>query len=191
MHIVSTNFAKTFVWKHEYDVKLWRHQQGTPNTNDHHMPLSETPFMTQELDRNHCIHGRPQKFFQGEQCRYFAYPFQVADDAMPMNVHQTLNPFYPISLCWLNLESQFSIFCNVFYTSTIRNTFTFHKLPNIQFFERFLQYTYTVWKEACIRGSRIPHRRIQDFFRRGIKDEFIRMCIDCIAVKTNCSGKFL
>jgi len=43
MHIMSTNFAKTLVWKHEYDVKLWRHKQRTPNTNDHHMPLNETP----------------------------------------------------------------------------------------------------------------------------------------------------
>jgi len=28
------------------------------------------------------------------------------------------------------------------------------------------------------------HRRIQDFFRGGLKDEFIRMCTDCIAAKT-------
>jgi len=28
------------------------------------------------------------------------------------------------------------------------------------------------------------HRRIQDFFRGGLKDDFIRMCTDCIAVKT-------
>ena len=27
MHIVSTNFAKTLVWKYEYDVKLWRHKR--------------------------------------------------------------------------------------------------------------------------------------------------------------------
>jgi len=40
---MSTNFAKTLVWKHEYDVKLWRHKQRTPNTNDHHMPLKENP----------------------------------------------------------------------------------------------------------------------------------------------------
>jgi len=26
MHIVSTNFAKTLVWKHDDDVKLWRHK---------------------------------------------------------------------------------------------------------------------------------------------------------------------
>ena len=43
MHIVSTNFAKTLVWNPEYDVKLWRHKQRTPNTNDHHIPLTETP----------------------------------------------------------------------------------------------------------------------------------------------------
>jgi len=36
-------FAKTLVWKHEYDVRLWRHKQRTPNTNVHHMPMTETP----------------------------------------------------------------------------------------------------------------------------------------------------
>ena len=45
MHVVPTNFAKTLVWKREYDVKLWRHKQRTPNTNDYHMPLNETPPM--------------------------------------------------------------------------------------------------------------------------------------------------
>jgi len=43
MHIMSTNFAKTLVWKHEYDVKLWHHKERTPNTNDYHMPLNENP----------------------------------------------------------------------------------------------------------------------------------------------------
>jgi len=43
MRIMSTNFAKELVWKHEYDVKLWRHKDTTPGTNDHHMPLNETP----------------------------------------------------------------------------------------------------------------------------------------------------
>ena len=42
MPIMSTNFAKTLVRKHEYDVKLWRHKQRIPSTNDHHMPLTET-----------------------------------------------------------------------------------------------------------------------------------------------------
>jgi len=43
MHIMSTNFTETMVWKHDYEVKLWRHKQHTPNTNDHHMPLNEPP----------------------------------------------------------------------------------------------------------------------------------------------------
>jgi len=45
MPIMSTNFAKTLVWKHEYDVKLWRHKKRTPNTNDHHLSLNEPPQM--------------------------------------------------------------------------------------------------------------------------------------------------
>ena len=40
---MSTNFAKTLVWKHEYDVKLRRHKDCTPQTNDHHMPLNQIP----------------------------------------------------------------------------------------------------------------------------------------------------
>jgi len=38
-------------------------------------------------------HGLPQIFFQGEQCRNFAYPFQVADDAEQIDVHKPLYPF--------------------------------------------------------------------------------------------------
>jgi len=40
---MSTNFAKTLVWKHVNDVKLWRHKQRTPNTNGHHMTLNQPP----------------------------------------------------------------------------------------------------------------------------------------------------
>jgi len=36
VHIMSTNFAKTLFFKHKYDVRLWRHKQRTPKTNDHH-----------------------------------------------------------------------------------------------------------------------------------------------------------
>jgi len=43
MPIMSTNFAKTLVWKNEYDVKLWRHKERTLSTNDQHMSLNETP----------------------------------------------------------------------------------------------------------------------------------------------------
>jgi len=57
---------------------------------------------------------------------------------MQMDVHKTLYPFYPSYLCWLNLVSQ-SFVWNVFYTSAIRSAFSFHKLPNIHFFEHFQQ----------------------------------------------------
>jgi len=40
---MSTNFAKTLVWTQDYDVKLWRHNQRTPNTNVYPTPLNETP----------------------------------------------------------------------------------------------------------------------------------------------------
>jgi len=55
MHIMSKNFAKTLVWKYEYDIELWRHKQGTPNKIDHHMPLNETPhenFLRTPLNHN-------------------------------------------------------------------------------------------------------------------------------------------
>jgi len=57
-----------------------------------------------------------------------------ADDAMQMDVHKTLYPFYPISLCRLK-----SFVWIGFCTSAIRNALSFHKLPNIHFFGHFLQ----------------------------------------------------
>ena len=40
---MSTNFAKTLVWKHVNDFKLWRHKQRTPNTNVHLWPWTKSP----------------------------------------------------------------------------------------------------------------------------------------------------
>jgi len=99
--------------------------------------------MTQEFDRNQCIHERPQKFFQGGKRRNCAYTFQVTDDAMQMGVHKTLYPSYPISLCWLNLNFQ-SFAWNVFYTSAIRNVTSFYKLRNVHCFEHFLQWCHNL-----------------------------------------------
>jgi len=51
------------------------------------------PLLTIKMRNN--IHGHPQKFFQeGLQSSYFAYPFQVSDDATQMDVCKTLYPFY-------------------------------------------------------------------------------------------------
>jgi len=37
---MSTNFAKTLVWKQDYDVILWRHKQRTPNTKKYKLPYA-------------------------------------------------------------------------------------------------------------------------------------------------------
>jgi len=42
MLLMSTNIAKTLVWKHEDDVKyVMTHKERTPNANYHHMQLNE------------------------------------------------------------------------------------------------------------------------------------------------------
>jgi len=38
-------------------------------------------------------HGRRKKFFQGGQSRHVAYFFQIADDAMQIDIPKTLYPF--------------------------------------------------------------------------------------------------
>jgi len=45
MHIMSTNFIKSLIWKHEYDSNcdLINSAHQIQMTNDHHMPLNETP----------------------------------------------------------------------------------------------------------------------------------------------------
>jgi len=87
--------------------------------------------------------GAHRKFSRWGQGRNFGYPLQVADDAMQPDVHKTLYPFYSTRLCWLNLNSQ-SFVRNFFYASAIRNAFSFHKLPNIHFFKRFLQTSHNL-----------------------------------------------
>jgi len=60
MHIVSTNFAKTLVWKHLYDVKLWRHKHRTANTMSticHLMKPSMKIFCAR-----HCVLIMPEGF---------------------------------------------------------------------------------------------------------------------------------
>jgi len=86
--------------------------------------------MIQESDRSQYIKVRPHKLFQGGNIEILLYPFQVADDAMQVDVHKMLYPLYRISLCWLNLNFQ-TLVWNVFYTSAIRNASSFHQLPNI------------------------------------------------------------
>ena len=44
----------------------------------------------------------PQKFFQGGQRRHFACIFQVADDAMQIDVHKTHYSFYAKRNCFIS-----------------------------------------------------------------------------------------
>ena len=66
MHTMSANFAKTLVWKHGNDVKLWRHKQRTPKTNNHHMTLNQTPPMKICCVR-HCFQPYEESFFSLER----------------------------------------------------------------------------------------------------------------------------
>jgi len=50
-------------------------------------------------------HVSPEKFFQGGQRCHFSYPFHVADDAMQIDVHKTLNPFSP-QMKWSTLPHE-------------------------------------------------------------------------------------
>jgi len=52
------------------------------------------PAGKQLVDRFNVSYGRLQKFFPGGQRRHFADPFQVAGDAMQMDVNKTLSTFY-------------------------------------------------------------------------------------------------
>ena len=72
-------------------------------------PTSTTPY---DLNiRSKSVHPLVSaETFPGGQRRNFAYPFQVADFAMRMEVHKTLYLFYPISLCWLNLNWEVELY---------------------------------------------------------------------------------
>ena len=88
-------------------------------------PNSTTLSMTEELYWKSVQSWTYAKSFLVRRQRpNFAYPFQVADDAMQMDVHKTLrlNPFYRIGLCSINLHSS-SYVWNIFYTSAIRHAF--------------------------------------------------------------------
>jgi len=52
--------------------------------------------------------GVRRNFSRGQR-RNFAYPFQVADDDMQMDVHKTLHLFYPLSLSgWISILNHLS-----------------------------------------------------------------------------------
>jgi len=67
--------------------------------------------------------------------------FSGCYDTIQTDIHKVLDHFYPIHLCQLNLNSQ-SFVSKFFYTSAIRNAFSFHEPPNIPFFKHFSQISH-------------------------------------------------
>jgi len=56
---------------------LWRHKQRTPNTNDHHMPLNETPM------KIFCVRPGPyHRFDEKTQERGNAQPQQIMEEVL-------------------------------------------------------------------------------------------------------------
>jgi len=100
--IMSRNFAKTLVWKHGNDVKLWRYKQCTSNTNDHHMTLNQTAprenflrtplSMTQKLLhlRHHSqkIRNPDHKVFFRVQARTLANPLELLNSSLAQSAEQ-------------------------------------------------------------------------------------------------------
>jgi len=81
---------RAWIWKHSFTVfslfttrqncgAFWLLFRGYGNRQLRHLSFlidlkelnqSAPRFITQELDRNQCIHGRPQKFFQGTMSKF-------------------------------------------------------------------------------------------------------------------------
>ena len=86
--------------------------------------------------------GVRRNFPCGLQRRNFAYPFQVADNAMQIDVHKKLYPFSPL-VC-AGRTSILNLLSEVFSTLRLSEIIFFHKMPYIQFLEHFLQISHNL-----------------------------------------------
>ena len=68
------------VWKIEFDFKLWRQKERTPNTNDHHKPLNE-PSPMKIFCLRHCV-----KFSNLRKHRARVENFGIRAESEPENV---------------------------------------------------------------------------------------------------------
>ena len=93
----------------------------------------------------------------------------------------------PFSLCWLNLNSQ-SFVWNVFYTSAIRNAVL--KLPNLHFFEHFLQISHNVRiinSQNNMSGEKTKVRHSQNCFKQWEVELYVDKIIGQLTqVRTPC-----
>ena len=88
-------------------------------------------------------HGRAQKIFQGWGNIYILLIFFRL---LTMQYKRTFTKRFTLStpLVCIGLTSILSFVWNGFYTSAIRNAFSFHKPPKIHFIEHFLQISHNV-----------------------------------------------
>ena len=145
MYIMSANFTKTLVWKHEYDVKLWLYKQHTPNTNDHLMLLNETP------------------------------PWKLSAHATGLYITVTLGPFESkvfahYKCCWgpfwkqSSLLTHYSCCCGPFETEYLHNAVAVRRPCKVE----YLHITVVVGSPS---GSRVAYLHIAVFLGTPLKAE--------------------
>ena len=126
MHIMSTNFAKTLVWKHGNDVKLWRHKQCTPKTNNHHMTLNQTPLWKFSAYATASVtHDRSENL----HWKNFTYSvwydkFTIQNSWMVFNVFIEKNLMKFVQKLQILCSTEVLIFTVFHYTFVIQASFT-------------------------------------------------------------------
>ena len=101
---------------------------------------NSTRFMAQELDRNQCVHGRQQKFFLGGNVTILLSHFRL----LTMQCKQTFTKRFTLStpLVCAGWTSILNLLSEMF--SALQKCCFFHKLPNIPFFQQFLQLSHNL-----------------------------------------------
>ena len=131
---------------HWFEVKVKKNSMTPPNSFNvstfarsqfsRTMQMSPTKICFYSLTLSVGTMGVNINFSRGVTSK-FAYPFQVSDDAKKWTFTKRFTLSTPLVCAGLNLNFQYFVW-NVFYTSAIRNAFSFRKLPNIHFFAHFL-----------------------------------------------------
>jgi len=129
---MSTNFAKP-----TYDVKLWRHKQRTPNTNDHLMTLNNPPkdiCLRRSLQSPPKIHdnrwrSEQKPIYKMKVLRYLKAP---VSSPRSNNAHAELR---------LLFQSVYQSFCSDFHHSWISPQGTWTSPPAAVYFRTLTENT--------------------------------------------------
>jgi len=172
MHNVSTNFAKSLAWKHEYDVKLWRHKHPIPNTNNHHMPLNDPPwiFSAYATDRwCYFFNRRYETLFAnwntlernagrnatwGKECRQECKPDSTPDVGGLVTFSRTTISFFWAS-CWNHCLAALDLGTGV---EQLFNCLIVQHRQAMQSMRRSMEWR-TTWATVC---SSAPHSQVAE-----------------------------